>query len=224
MLVMPASWILGMQHGVQPDTLMAVFWTSPLLIIVLAHLLLGERAPAAVWAVGGLSCLGASLLFLRGPLPLSLQLLFPLGMALSFSLYIVMTRSLRHEAIRANLFYTALGVFVALSPLMPSLWVTPSARDFLAMVGVGLLGWVALFALDRMAAGAAVSLTAPVLSMQLVFLLGAGWLAGHPDLGWRAAAGPAMIVGLALLLWRSEPAWRVRQVAGPWSGLVRGTD
>jgi drug/metabolite transporter (DMT)-like permease len=224
MLAMPASWIMGTQHGVQPDTLMAVFWTSPLLIMALAHLLLGERAPWELWLAGALSCVGANLLFVRGPLPLSMELLFPLGMALSFSLYVVMTRTLRHEPLRVNLFYTAVGVFVALSPAMPGLWRTPSTGDLLAMVGVGLLGWATLYALDRMAATAEVSQSAPVLSLQLVFLLAAGWLAGQPASGWRAVAGPAMILAVAILLWLGEQKWRVRQGPGPWTRLVRGAD
>lgn len=223
MLGMPASWIMGTQRGVEPDTLMAVFWTSPLLIITLAHLLLGERAPWQVWLAGALSCVGASLLFVRGPLPMSMELLFPLGMALSFSLYVVMTRTLRHEPLRANLFYTAVGVFVALSPVMPGLWRTPSALDLLAMIGVGLLGWVALYALDRMAATAEVSQSAPVLSLQLVFLLAASWLAGHPVSGWRAVAGLAMILAVAILLWFGEQKSRVLQGHGPWAPMVLGT-
>ena len=77
MLGMPASWIMGMQHGVAPDTLMAIFWTSPLLIMVLGHLLLGERAPSAVWVAGALSSLGATMLFAHWPLPLSLGTVVP---------------------------------------------------------------------------------------------------------------------------------------------------
>lgn len=222
MLVMPASWIIGTQRGVHPDTLMAVFWTSPLLILALAHLLLGERAPWQVWLAAALSCAGANLLFVRGPLPMSINLLFPLGMALSFSLYVVMTRTLRHEPLRVNLFYTAVGVFVALTPVMPGLWRTPSALDFLAMLGVGLIGWVTLYALDRMAAAAEVSQSAPVLSLQLVFLLSASWLAGHPVSGWRAVVGPAMILAVVMVFWLGERNWRVRQGPGPWARFVLG--
>jgi drug/metabolite transporter (DMT)-like permease len=224
MLAMPSSWIMGMQHGVASDALMAVFWTSPLLVMVLAHLLLGERAPWVAWVAGALSCVGALILFVHGGLSWSLGLLFPLGMALSFSLYVVMTRSLRHEPLRANLFYTALGVFVALTPAMPYLWVTPSRLDLLAMVGVGLLGWVTLFALDRMAATAEVSRSAPLLSLQLFFLVGATWLTDHTVSGWRALMGPAIILAAALALWWGDGKWQFRQGSGPWARMVQGAD
>jgi drug/metabolite transporter (DMT)-like permease len=224
MLGMPASWIMGMQRGVAPDTLMAIFWTSPLLIMGLGHLLLGERAPSTVWAAGALSCFGATMLFAHWPLPLSLELLFPLGMALSFSLYVVMTRTLRHEPLRVSLFYTALGVFVALTPAMPHLWVTPSRMDLLAMVGVGLLGWATLFALDRAAAAAEVSHSAPMLSLQLVFLAGAARLAGDAGSGRRALVAPVIILAAAYFLWLGDGKWRFRQAPGPWARMVQGKD
>jgi hypothetical protein len=70
--------------------------------------------------------------------------------AASFSLYVVMTRMLRGESLRANLFYTALGVFAVLSLFMPTVWVTPTSHDARVMVLIGALGLVALLALDRM--------------------------------------------------------------------------
>jgi len=222
MLGMPTSWVIANQHGVRPDTLMAVFWLSPLLIMMFAHLLLGERAPLALWVASALTCLGANLLFLHWPLPLSLTLLFPLAMALSFSLYVVMTRTLHQEALRVNLFYTALGVFVVLSPAMLVLWTTPSTLDLLRMVGVGLFGWLALYALDRAVVGAAVSLTAAALGMQLVFMIAADWMSGHVISGWYRYSSVVMLILLTLVLLRGEPKLHVRQSSGPWTWMVRG--
>lgn len=214
MLGMPASWVVAMQHGVDPETLMAVFWLSPLLILALAHVLLGERAPWPVWLAGGLVCFGADVLFLHRPTAALSALLFPLGMALSFSLYVVMTRSLRSEPMRANLFYTAFGVMLALSPAMPGLWVTPAPHDLAVMAGVGVLGFGALYALDRMAAAAPVSLAAPAACLQLVFMLSAAWVTGHAHEGWRTGTGILIIVAVAAYLWVRERALPVRCAAG----------
>jgi drug/metabolite transporter (DMT)-like permease len=222
MLGMPASWVIAMQHGVHPETLMSIFWLSPLLILVLAHVLLGERAPWKIWAAGAVACLGANLLFIHGPLPPLRLLAFPVGMALTFSLYVVMTRSLRSEPMRANLFYTAFGVLAALSPAIPPLWIPPTAPHLAVMIGVGVLGFGALLALDRMAAAAPVSLAAPAASLQLVFMAGAGWIAGHADAGWRAWAGTLIIVGVALYLWGREPILHMRGAAAGGSALTSG--
>ena len=99
-------------------------------------------------------------------------------MAVTFSLYVVMTRSLRSETTRANLFYTALGVFLMLSPAMPSLWIMPTLPHFAAIVGVGLLGLATLYALDRLAAAAPVSVSAPFAYLQIAVTAGLAVAAG----------------------------------------------
>ena len=69
-----------------------------------------------------MAAIGAAVVafMLEPSLPASPPLLvIAVAMALSFSAYVAMTRSLSSEHVLANLFYTALGVFLALTPLMP---------------------------------------------------------------------------------------------------------
>ncbi|WP_439608602.1 DMT family transporter [Hydrogenophaga sp.] len=214
MLGMPASWIIGTQLGVQGNTLMAIFWLSPLFIVVLSHLFLRERASAPVWAATGIACLGALLMHEPGALSPPGLLLFPFGMALCFSLYVVMTRSLRSETTRTNLFYTALGVFLVLTPFMPAVWQAPQSRDLLVMVGIGVLGYATLYLLDRMAAAAPLSVSAPFAYLQVAFtvVLLAGM--GHHDMSIRRIAlGLVLIGGAALFVWMREPQLQVREAA-----------
>jgi drug/metabolite transporter (DMT)-like permease len=213
MLGMPASWAIGMRSGLDPETLLLIFWLSPLMILALAWALLGERAAWPVWLGGLVGFVGANLLFRHGPMPDAWQLMFPLGMALSFSLYVVMTRSLRSETTRANLFYTALGVLLALSPAMPSVWIAPDLQDVPVLLGVGVVGFGALYSLDRMAAAAAVSNAAPLTYLQLVLTLGFGWVSGHLQLHARGVAGALLIAGVGLYLWRREPGIVVANAA-----------
>jgi drug/metabolite transporter (DMT)-like permease len=204
MLVMPASWIIATQQGVGVGTLMSIFWLSPLLVLGLAHVFLGERAPWPLWLAATIGCAGAVLLL--GPSgPLELRLLPALTMALSYSLYTVMTRSLRGERTRANLFYTALGVFVALSPVMSSVWITPGLRDLFVLCGVGLLGLATLYALDRLAAAAPVSLSAPLTTLHLVFAVVPAIGLGHLSPDARTATALALIALPALYVWLREP-------------------
>ncbi|MEW6704982.1 MAG: DMT family transporter [Pseudomonadota bacterium] len=206
MLGMPASWIIGLQHGLSFSTQTAVFWISPLLILALASLVLGERAPLRHWLAAAVACAGAVLISHPSE-PGSLQLLvFPLAMALTFSLYIVMTRSLRSETTRANLFYSALGVLLALSPFIPSIWITPSPQHLLVMAAIGVLGFVALYAVDRMAASAPVSVSAPLACLQLGFTLIVARTLGHGHADRLALAGLALVAGAALYVWYRDPA------------------
>ena len=218
MLGMPASWVIGMQMGVPANTVMTVFWVSPLLILGLAWVFLKDRVPVAIWVATLIAGLGGLLVHGLHSLPSPALLVFPFSMALCFSAYVVMTRSLRTETTRTNLFYTAVGVFVALTPAMPDLWITPSLPDLATMVAVGLLGYVALFTLDRMAAAAPVSISAPFAYLQIAFTVPLFFIAGlgHDMSIRRTALGLLMIAGAALFVWLLEPRLNARDsmVAG----------
>ena len=201
MFVMPFSFALSLGLGLHADTVWAVFWIAPLLVIATAHVMIGERAPLLVWGLAASGTLAAAVVHPPTRPSSPLLLVLPIAMALSFSVYVVMTRRLRDEPVLANLFYTALGVFLVLTPMMPHVWITPTAHDLVVMIGIGTIGLLALYALDRAAAGAPVSLTASALyfyipCLQLVLvLLHAG------DTSRRALAGCAAIVVIVAFLW-----------------------
>jgi drug/metabolite transporter (DMT)-like permease len=149
----------------------------------------------------GIAVAGAGLLL--GPsLPRSASALFlPLLSAASFSLYVVMTRMLRGESVLTNLFYTGLGVFAALTPIVATSWVTPTRHDLVVLASIGLLGLGALYALDRMASAAAVSSSAPVVALQVAFTIGAGAMLTERIPGIHAWGGACLVGGAALWSW-----------------------
>jgi drug/metabolite transporter (DMT)-like permease len=212
MLVMPASWVVGMQLGMHSGTLMAVFWLAPLMILGLAMPLLSERVPMLVWVLAALATLGGSILFLPAPWPRAWVLVAPLAMGLSFATYVVMTRSLRAENVRANLFYTAAGVFLALTPFMPIVWITPNLHDFAVLVAIGLLGYLALFALDRAAAAAPLAASTPFCFLQLLFTVAIAQGLGHFHVDLRSGFGLALITVVAIVAW-ARTSQRITQVA-----------
>lgn len=202
MVGMPACWVMGLHRGLTPAMLMSVFWVAPLMILGLARLCFGERASAAVWLAALLACGGV--LALTGPhaMPRPLLLVFPLGMALCFSAYVVMTRALRRERIRTNLFYTGLGVCLALAPLQPGGWVTPTPLDLGIACAVALLGLGGLWALERLTAAAPVSRTAPLVYLQIPFALGFAWALELHDPSLRTLAMVLLTLAVALYVWK----------------------
>jgi drug/metabolite transporter (DMT)-like permease len=211
MLGMPASWVIGQQMGLDSATLMAVFWVSPLLIIALAAAFGGERVPAGVWIAGIVGYAGALLLHPPAGWPPWPLLGFAVAMALCFSAYVVMTRSLRSEPTRVNLFYTAFGVLVALTPAMPVVWTMPNAVDLMVMVAIGVLGYFCLYFLDRMAHAAPVSIPASFAYVQLAIFLGMGTVTGgfggHSPR--REIAGLVLVGAACLYLWAREARPRI---------------
>jgi drug/metabolite transporter (DMT)-like permease len=201
---MPVCWILGMQRGLSPAVLMSVFWLAPLLILCLAQWFLRERASHEVWLAVGMACVGV--FASTGPhiLPRPHLLAFPFGMALCFSLYVVMTRSLHSEPTHTNLFYAGLGVFLLLTPLIPLNWVTPTLSDLLVHLGVALLGLGALYALERLTAAAPVSNSAPLVYLQIPFAMGIAWSLGQHDPTLRTLIGLLVIGAVVLYVWQRE--------------------
>ena len=194
MLIMPLSFGFAIATGDSVAGAWAVFWLSPLLILLLARVICHEQVPALVWLSTGVAALGAVAIIRPPSLPAGFGLFWPIVMALSLSLYVVLTRALRREALSANLFYTAVGVLIPLSLYVPRVWVTPSAHDAVILFGIGALGFVALLALDRSSDRATVSSLAAFLSVQVVTVCAIN-LARH-----RVGVTRMMMAGLALLL------------------------
>jgi drug/metabolite transporter (DMT)-like permease len=209
MVGMPAAWIMGTKLGVTTPAMLSVFWLSPVILLLMAWGALGEFAPAAIWITTALACAGTSLLLWPNFKAPPYLLLFPFVMGLCFSAYVAMTRSLRTENRLTNLFYTAAGVFVVLTPLMPHVWITPSMPDVLVFIGLGTLGFLALLAIDVGAAVAPVSIGAPITYLHLIFMTIIA--AGLADRGPTHAAtiGILLIAASVLYVWARAPYIKV---------------
>lgn len=219
MLVMPLSFVASIHAGAHLNMTWSVFWVAPLMVLAIDRAYRREPAdPAAAMRTRRVSiaCAVIAVLMLwpRQWPPLSPWPLAALTMALSLAAYMVMTRSLRDEALQANLFYTALGVFVALTPFMPAIWVMPTAHDALVMFGIGAAGLVVLLALDRAVAAAPLPFSLPGLYAYLPLAGLAGWLM-HGRLSLRSMLGAAAITIVLAYFWARLPrAAAARRPAG----------
>jgi drug/metabolite transporter (DMT)-like permease len=189
MLIMPASYIFSLGH-VRGGDVLAFFWLTPLCILAFAAIVQRDRAPWPLWAAALATSLGA-LMIIRPSPAVADAALFGLGMALSFSLYVVLTRSLRDEPTLVNLFYSALAVFVPLTFALPSFWQPLTIYDTLIMAAIGFVGLVVLWALDKACEIASVNIFAPLFTWQLLLYLPIFALAG--GVGKLALAGAVLI-------------------------------
>lgn len=207
MLVMPLSFVASLWAGLPGDLVWALFWScTPWLVLVGARRGLGESVPSRAWVAAAACSLAAWLVFPADPLAVQATWLLPLAMAASFSLYVLMTRSLRHEDVRTNLFHTAFGVFVVLAPFMPSVWVTPGGHDAAVLAGIGAVGLLSLWALDRACAHATLSDGAPALAVHLPGLVLAGAVMHAALPGRRAAIGGLLVLAALWYFWQRHIA------------------
>jgi drug/metabolite transporter (DMT)-like permease len=139
------------------------------MMILMANVIFGEKVAAAQWMAAFIGLAGTWLV-IRPPFPGTggWLLLLPLGMG-SVLRSITCLLGKCTERTSANLFHTALWVFIALSFVMPSVWHTPSLKAALAMIGIGVWGFVLLLFLDRALAWAPASLVAPFIYTQCIW-------------------------------------------------------
>lgn len=210
MLIMPASFAIAITHGATANMVFGIFWCAPLLVLAFASVISRERPSVRTWLAAGLGWAGAWLYLAPDGVPSRHVIALSVAMAGSFALYVVMTRELRAEPLRVNLFYTAVVPWVALLPMMPRDWVAPTHAEAVALLFIGAAGWLALLALDRAAEAAPVSDTAPMLTLQIAsiaifatlvhhgisphrLLASAALVAAATALGWHAIARPPMV-------------------------------
>ena len=112
MLTMPLSFASAISLGVSPALIWLLFWISPFAVIVMAMSARLERPTPWAW-IRRCARLAGRAFDRDSGIPATPRVtVAPFVMALSFSVYVVMTRALRTEDVAANLFYTAFGVFV----------------------------------------------------------------------------------------------------------------
>jgi drug/metabolite transporter (DMT)-like permease len=200
MLAMPGAFALAIRYGVSTEFIQALFWLAPLEVLAVAWIFLGERAPLSAWAAAAIGAAGSAAIFghlyVVSPLALGLAL----AGSLSFSLYVVMTRSLRAEPSSTNLFYTGLAVFVILTPFMPRIWMWPSLTDVGVLGMVGAVGVFALYALERACEAGPVWIATIPLFLQAA-CLGAFDIAEHIEPARRAGMGVAMLAVVIGAFW-----------------------
>lgn len=148
MFVMPVSFILAV-NTMPAKNIMSIFWLSPLVILLLANFLLGERAGKWSWLAAFVGFTAVLLLFGPNRTVSISGIVLAVLMNVSFGLYFVWTRKLRSERTVTNLFYTAVGVLIPLSLGLPFFWRPMTWTSSLLMILVGLLGFLLLWALDK---------------------------------------------------------------------------
>lgn len=216
MLVMPASFAMSVHSGVPAGSVWALFWIAPLIALGLAQTQLGETVPSRTWWICGIGAATAAAMMMDRHTTPGLALVLPIVMAASFGGYVVMTRQLEGEPVQTNLFYTALGVFAALTLIIPWSWVMPTAGDFAALFGVGAVGLLALWALDRAMARAPVSASVPALYLHLpAFVLVVLLIEGDMPSPRRILGGLLICAAVAWFTWTQCRELLPRQGGAP---------
>lgn len=192
----------------------AVQFTSPMITGILSALVLGERAPRAVWGATALAFAGVLIVLRPNVLALGPEALWPLGAAFGMAWLMIFNRKAAGLAPAMTMQLTLAG-FAAPLLLAAAIGLAATGGDAFAVAwpGWAVVAKCALVALTATVGHlliytatvrATAAVVAPMTYVQLLVAaaLGWWWFGNAPDLAM--AGGAALIVAGGLWLWRSQ--------------------
>ncbi|RJF73970.1 DMT family transporter [Rhodopseudomonas palustris] len=192
----------------------ATSFVAPLFVTALSIVMLGESIGIRRWAASVVGLIGVLIVIRPGSAAFNPAVIFPILSALTWAVTLILTRMIS-GADRAivTMTFSALVGFVALSVIVPFVWVTPSWEGIMLGVLVGLAStmgqWIVVLAYRY----ADASVLAPFTYSQLVWVtfLGFGLFGEVPDV-WTFV-GAAVIIASGLYTAHRERLRRKQPVA-----------
>jgi drug/metabolite transporter (DMT)-like permease len=183
----------------------AVAAISPLLVIALGVLFLGEKAGLARWLAVAAGFAGVLMIIRPGLRDLDWPVLLPLAGAALWASYQILTRlAARQDSADTSLIWAALVPLIATTFVGPIGWQWPTPMVWILMVLISVIGAVGNYAmikaLDHAEAGAVQPYTYTLLVWAA--LLGAVMFGDMPD-GWTIL-GAAVVVASGLYTWHHD--------------------
>lgn len=179
----------------------ALSFASPLILVLLSAMVLGERVGLARWVATIAGFVGILLIIRPGVAPPNTGTALALATALTYALYQLLLRSLGLKTGALTTFLLTIVIGTTVSSLtMPFVWVPPSPGEWILLCAMSLvqsLGQIALIvAMTHLQA----SVAAPFQYTQIMWAVGIGlvFFGETPDL--FTILGAAVVVGSGLML------------------------
>ena len=203
----------------QLDETLAILFSTPFLIAILAGPLLGEWVGWRRWTAIMVGFAGVLVVVRPGLGGLQWAALLSFGSACCYAGYNITTRMLsRTDSSQTTLFYANLFGAVVMLPVLPFVWTAPpTSLDIVLMVAVGAFGSFGHFLLILAHHRAPASVLSPFMYTQLVWATTFGFLVfGNVPSHWTLA-GATIVVGSGLYL-----LYRERKVTGTVAPIEPG--
>jgi drug/metabolite transporter (DMT)-like permease len=183
----------------------AINFAAPLLVTALSIPLLGEKVGWRRWCAIVSGFLGVMLIIRPGLGIVHWAAVLPLGTAVCYSFYQVLTRiAARTDNVQTSLFWTsAVGVLVT-SCIVPFYWVTPTLASWGWMMALGAVYGIGHYLLIRGLEIAEASVVSPFIYTQIIWagLLGYVFFDNLPDAA--TLSGAAIVISSGLYIWWRE--------------------
>ena len=183
--------------------MMTLYFSSPLITMVLAIPMLGERVTGARWLAAGIGFLGVLVASDPFGVHASVATLLVLIAAVLWGIAIVLMRQIaRRESSLLQMLYQNLSFVLVTGALTAFTWVTPSGIQWPLLLAIGVLGGLGQFTLFEACRMAPASVMATVEYTALIwgFVLGYLIWGDVPSLAIFAGAGLILASGLFLVV------------------------
>ena len=196
---------------------MSIMFFSPMVITALAGPLLGEWAGWRRWLAVMVGFVGVLVITRPGVGVFGIGHVYALCAMSSYCFYVIMTRQLSaSETTESLIFYSALAPVVLMLPAVPVYGVMPTEPlQWIVLMAPGIFGAVGHWLLIRAYCQATTSALAPYPYLQMVWMVGFGYLVFDqlPD-GWTVA-GASIIVASGLYIVHREHRLRLQSRTAP---------
>jgi len=188
----------------------AIAQVAPLAIVAMAALFLAERVGPWRWGAVCVGFLGAMIVIRPETGAFGGAAILPLGGALCFAAYGVMTRLLgASDGVWTTFFYTGIVGAALATAGLPFYWQTPALGDLPLLLLVGFFGAASQGMLILALRFAPASALAPFLYLNLVWAALFGYVLFGEVPDWRTVLGAGVIVGAGFFV-----RWRERRRTG----------
>ena len=184
----------------------AIFMSAPLLVVLAASVLLGEKVDRHLWFAIVVGLAGVFVMLRPSTSGfVSLAGLAALGSALAYALVVVMVRVLsRTETTASMVFWYLVMLSLGAGALAAPDWVAIAASDWSWILAIGLAGWAGQHLITEAFRLAPASLVAPYEYTALIWGVGIDWVVWQTLPGARMLVGAGIVVSAGLYLLHRE--------------------
>jgi drug/metabolite transporter (DMT)-like permease len=196
---------------------MSIYFFAPMVITALAGPLLGEWAGWRRWMAIIAGFAGVLVITRPGVGSFELGHVYALCSTLSYCSYVIMTRHMAaSETAESLIFYSALAPVVMMSPVVPYTVSAPAEPfHWVILISLGFFGGFGHWLLIKAYRQATTTALAPYPYLQMVWMIGLGYLVfGQLPDGWTLG-GAAIIVASGLYIVHREHRLRLASRTAP---------
>ena len=181
------------------------YWlASPIWVVIIAALVLGEKVDLKRWLAVALGFVGVVIVLNPTVAPVTLPALAAIVGSVCFAIMTVMGRTLKATSDVALVFWQNVGALILGLALVPWGWSTPTAFDLALLALLGVVAMAAHMCVTRSLKLAPASVVVPYQYTLIVWAIVFGWIVFSDTPTMAMLVGACVIIGSGLILFQLE--------------------